>query len=86
MNRAALVMLLQVLRDNGGLSELCPQSRSAKLTAQVLCRWEQGEIAEWSAISYPDQVLTYVQTEFQKIKTKQAQLLGIYQTGIRSKL
>ena len=49
------------------------------------CRWEQGEVAEWSAISYPDKVLAYVQTEFQKIKLRQAHLLGI-QTGIRARL
>ena len=44
-------------------------------------------MAEWSAISYPDQVLGYVQAEFQKIKAKQAALLGIRLTGsIRSRL
>ena len=43
-------------------------------------------MGEWSAISYPDKVLQYVQDQFQHMKTKQARLLGIYQTGIRSRL
>ena len=63
---------------------MCPTGQGPDPGASA--RWEQGEIAEWSAISYPDRVLDYVQLEFQKIKTKQAQLLGIHQTGIRSRL
>lgn len=49
------------------------------------CRWEQGDFHEWSAITYPDELHEYVTTEFQKIKQRQADLLGI-KNGIRSKL
>ena len=48
-------------------------------------RWEQGDFHEWSAITYPDELHEYVTTEFQKIKQRQADLLGI-KNGIRSKL
>ena len=48
-------------------------------------RWEQGDFHEWSAITYPDELHDYVTTEFQKIKQRQADLLGI-KNGIRSKL
>ncbi|KAK9802650.1 hypothetical protein WJX73_000703 [Symbiochloris irregularis] len=51
----------------------------------ILARWEAGDLNEWSAISYPDKLLQYVQTEFEKIKKRQADLLGIA-SGIRSRL
>lgn len=43
----------------------------------ILKRWEEGATAEWSAVSYPDKLLEYVEREFKKIKRKQANLLGI---------
>lgn len=43
----------------------------------ILKRWEEGAIEEWSAISYPNKLLEYVEAEFKKIKRKQAELLGI---------
>ena len=49
------------------------------------CRWEEGHIEEWSAISYPNELHMYVTSEFQRIKQRQANLLGI-KDGIRSKL
>lgn len=42
----------------------------------ILRRWEEGAIGEWSAISYPNQLLEYVTREFKRIKRKQAELLG----------
>lgn len=48
-------------------------------------RWEAGDLDEWSAITYPDQLHDYVTEEFRKIKKRQADLLGI-KDGIRSKL
>ena len=51
----------------------------------IPCRWEEGHIEEWSAISYPNELHTYVTTEFQRVKQRQADLLGI-KDGIRSKL
>ncbi|CAK0785547.1 hypothetical protein CVIRNUC_008757 [Coccomyxa viridis] len=51
----------------------------------ILQRWEEGHIEEWSAISYPNELHTYVTTEFQRVKQRQADLLGI-KDGIRSKL
>ena len=41
------------------------------------CRWDAGEVHEWSAISYPDKLLGYITQEFQKMKLRQAQLLGM---------
>ena len=56
------------------------------LTCWVLHRrWEEGHIEEWSAISYPNELHMYVTCEFQRIKQRQADLLGI-KDGIRSKL
>ena len=52
-----------------------------------MLRWEAGDLNEWSALSYPDRLLQYVQTEFEKIKKRQADLLGIASRNpIRSKL
>ena len=42
-------------------------------------------IEEWSAISYPNELHLYVTREFQRVKQRQADLLGI-KDGIRSKL
>ncbi|KAK9816448.1 hypothetical protein WJX72_000464 [[Myrmecia] bisecta] len=52
----------------------------------ILSRWEQGDSAEWSAISYPDKLLEYCEREFKQIKARQAFLLGIKNGGIRAKL
>ena len=41
------------------------------------CRWDAGNLNEWSSISYPDGLLDYVQREFKKIKQRQAALLGV---------
>lgn len=54
-------------------------------TKVLMSRWDSGNLSEWSAISYPDELLTYVQHEFKKIKERQAALLGI-KNGITSKL
>ncbi|KAI3429325.1 hypothetical protein D9Q98_005420 [Chlorella vulgaris] len=43
----------------------------------ILRRWEEGSVREWSAISYPNQLLDYVTTEFKRIKRKQSELLGM---------
>ena len=43
----------------------------------ALCRWDAGDVHEWSAISYPDKLLGYITQEFQKMKLRQAQLLGM---------
>lgn len=52
----------------------------------ILAKWEDGDLQEWSAITYPDRLLHYVETEFRKIKKRQAELLGIREGSIRSKL
>lgn len=49
------------------------------------CRWDAGDVHEWSAISYPDKLLGYITQEFQKMKLRQAQLLGMG-AGAPSKL
>jgi len=52
------------------------------------CRWEAGNANEWSALTYPDEVLPFVVAEFKRMKERQAQLLGFnnrFQT-IQSKL
>ena len=46
-------------------------------TGDSLCRWDAGNLNEWSSISYPDGLLDYVQREFKKIKQRQAALLGV---------
>jgi len=40
-------------------------------------RWEEGHIEEWSQISFPDGVLGWAQSEFRRVKDKQASLLGV---------
>ncbi|KAL4427457.1 hypothetical protein ABPG77_000746 [Micractinium sp. CCAP 211/92] len=47
----------------------------------ILRRWEEGSVREWSAISYPNQLLDYITAEFKRIKRKQAELLGIAKSG-----
>lgn len=47
----------------------------------ILRRWEEGSVREWSAISYPNQLLDYITAEFKRIKRKQAELLGIAKQG-----
>ncbi|KAL4447422.1 hypothetical protein ABPG75_004641 [Micractinium tetrahymenae] len=47
----------------------------------ILRRWEEGSVREWSAISYPNQLLDYITAEFKRIKRKQAELLGIAKRG-----
>ncbi|GBF90551.1 hypothetical protein Rsub_03122 [Raphidocelis subcapitata] len=42
----------------------------------VLQRWERGDLAASSAITYPDRLLPRTQTEFNRVKTRQAELLG----------
>lgn len=65
-------------------------SQSVAACAHVLshgppCRWKEGELREWSAISYPDTLHAYAEAEFEKMKQMQADLLGI-STGPRAKL
>ena len=48
----------------------------------ILTRWQEGATAEWSAVTYPDKLLEYVEREFKKIKRKQAKLLGIKSTPV----
>ena len=40
-------------------------------------RWEEGNIDEWSVVTYPDKLLAWAETEFSRIKERQARLLGI---------
>ena len=54
--------------------------------AHVHCRWKEGHVAERSAIPYPDRIVDYAEQEFRKMKTRQAELLGISNGRIRSKL
>ncbi|KAK9824987.1 hypothetical protein WJX81_003806 [Elliptochloris bilobata] len=51
----------------------------------ILARWAEGEVNEWSAISYPDALHAYAESEFEKMKQLQADLLGI-KNGPRAKL
>lgn len=48
-----------------------------RVTTRCACRWEEGNIEEWSQISFPDGVLGWAQSEFRRVKDKQAELLGI---------
>jgi len=41
------------------------------------CRWAAGDLHEWSAISYPDALHAYAESEFEVMKQMQADLLGI---------
>ena len=41
------------------------------------CRWAAGDLHEWSAISYPDALHAYAESEFEMMKQMQADLLGI---------
>ena len=49
------------------------------------CRWAEGDLHEWSALSYPDALHAYAEAEFEKMKQMQADLLGI-KDGPRAKL
>ena len=42
-----------------------------------VCRWEEGNIDEWSVVTYPDKLLAWAETEFSRMKERQARLLGI---------
>lgn len=44
----------------------------------VLMRWEKGDYSASSAITYPDRLLGYCEAEFNRVKKRQAQLLGEY--------
>ena len=48
----------------------------------ILKRWEEGATGEWSAVSFPDTLMGYVEREFKKIKRKQAYLLGIKTSSV----
>ena len=41
------------------------------------CRWEEGNISEWSTVTYPDGLLEWAEIEFSRMKERQAKLLGI---------
>ncbi|DBA94969.1 hypothetical protein WJX77_012309 [Trebouxia sp. C0004] len=59
-----------------------------KTVRVMMSRWEAGNTNEWSALTYPDEVLPFVVAEFKRMKERQAQLLGFnnrFQT-IQSKL
>ena len=43
----------------------------------IIRGWEEGRLSEWSAVSYPDELLPYIEAEFKGIKKRQAELLGI---------
>ena len=40
-------------------------------------RWEEGNISEWSTVTYPDSLLQWTEEQFSKMKERQAKLLGI---------
>ncbi|KAI8466963.1 MAG: hypothetical protein J3K34DRAFT_432029 [Monoraphidium minutum] len=42
----------------------------------VLQRWQRGDYAAASAITYPDKLLGHCEAEFNRVKARQAQLLG----------
>lgn len=74
-------------KAKGAPSAICPVpiAQHSPERFYVQCRWDEGHIEEWSAISYPNELHMYVTREFQRIKQRQADLLGI-KDGIRSKL
>ena len=43
----------------------------------VVVSWEEGNIHEWSVVTYPDKLLVWAETEFCIMKERQAKLLGI---------
>ena len=51
----------------------------------VALRWDKGHIDEWSAMTYPDEVVPYIVSEFKRMKERQADLLG-FNTRYRPKL
>lgn len=56
-----------------------------KTARVVMSRWDKGHIDEWSAMTYPDEVVPYIVSEFKRMKERQADLLG-FNTKYRSKL
>ena len=40
-------------------------------------RWEEGNVSEWSTVTYPDGLLEWAEAQFSKMKERQAKLLGI---------
>lgn len=52
-------------------------SNCSKISFSNLRRWDAGDLHEWSAISYPDKLLGFIEQEFKKMKQRQAQLLGM---------
>jgi len=51
----------------------------------VLRQWEEGDLSHWSAVTYPDALLEYIENEFKKIKTQQAELLGVTRRAVASR-
>ena len=43
----------------------------------MLGSWEEGNIHEWSVVTYPDKLLAWAEGEFSTMKERQATLLGI---------
>jgi len=81
----AIVNHIDLLESNHVEPLLLKLVAYVNTTKVLMSRWEGGNYSEWSAISYPDELLQYVQLEFKKIKERQAALLGI-KNGITSKL
>jgi hypothetical protein len=62
----------------------------------IIKRWEEGHIEEWSQISFPDGIVEWAESEFRRVKAKQARLLGMHspeqqvaeqaQSAVQSKL
>lgn len=48
----------------------------------VMKAWDEGNVEAWSAVTYPNTLLQYVEAEFKRLKARQASLLGL----ARSKL
>ena len=51
-------------------------------TSSLRCRrWEEGNVSEWSTVTYPDGLLEWTETQFSRMKERQAKLLGIKPDG-----
>jgi hypothetical protein len=43
----------------------------------IIKQWEDGKVGEWSAVSYPNDLLDIIQKDFTRLKKKQRRLLGM---------
>eukprot|EP00877_Chromochloris_zofingiensis_P001300 jgi/Chrzof1/11170/Cz05g26150.t1 len=76
--RAATIIFdhIDLLESSTIIPELLQLVAHMATSRVMLQRWKDGEFDTKSVISYPDKLLGFIQDEFDRVKRKQADLLG----------